>query len=1060
MNDPVKLLDWIYARRPWEDGLSASLRRYGFEEPQKAWQNLITLAGQLKFPDLFPDFFPALMQAISKSYSADIALHNLERFAGKIFDKNYLYTLLTDSPELLEALIILFSGSQVLTDTLLKDPSHFDWLRQPETLGKSKSKDALMRDFHEMAEQDTAPGKVPRLLRRFKKRECIRIGLRDLLGKVEMQETVEDLSNLADVCLQVAYEHEDRELRKKYGVPIYQAPDGHWKVSEFTILGMGKLGGKELNYSSDIDLIYIYTSSKGETRAEDPHSGPFTQVSNHEYFTKLAQRITTTLNEITEEGNVFRVDLNLRPEGRSGEIANSLASCEVYYQSWGQTWERQALLKARIAAGSVPLGKEFLSLMEPFIYRRSLDFSAIEEIKSMKKKIDLDLKGKKTGKGHIKLGFGGIREIEFIVQAYQLIFGGQNPDLRVVNTLKLMEKLRSCGFLTEEDFRHLKEAYIFLRNLENRVQISFGLQTHVLPVDEARLSVLARKMRLKGRSRKDLAARLMEEFERHTRFAGNMFANLFAGEKKQEAAEIAEAEPSPSAPGESGFSPKTLASRGFADPDRTFRFLKSLRDGPPFSHPSEKSIQDFYTIIPNILDHSTRVPKPDDAIQNLEKFVSVGAARETTLSLFQANPKFLELLLILFGSSDFLSQILVRQPGLVDILMDMEAIYRFKPPEKIAEDWRKMLDSCRDLAAKKIALRRAKQGEELRVGIRYLIKEADLAGTLADLSNLADVYLQTVLALALETIHENSDSPHPPPDDFAIFGLGKLGGNELNFGSDLDLLFVHDEPAPGEPPFPPGELSAHYAALSQLIYQLTAEMTPAGFAYKIDTGLRPEGGSGALVLSIQGYEEYFKTRARIWEKQALIRTRFIAGKPGMEKSFLKVVHEFTYGEKLEYGSLIEISRLRERMEKELAREPKKGKNVKLGFGGLADIEFTLQILQLMHGHQIPRLRRTNTLETLKLCAAYGVIGQGGADQLEQSYLFLRNLECALRLLYQPFTNYLPRNRTSLAALAKLLGYEGNEGERADTLMRDYGKTTHLVRSFYRRTIDTLLRKAL
>ena len=1031
----------IHQRQPWDETLP--LQAFGIREPETAWKNLVALAGHAQFEKLYPDFFRILLELIASSHNADMALHNFERFSEKFLDKDHLYTQLTESPSLFVALIFLFSGSQVLTDALLKEPSYVDWLSRPETLANSKSKDMLMRDFYEMAEFQSK--NIFSVLRKFKKREYIRIGLRDLLGKVGFKETVEDISNLADVCLQAAYEHADRELQKKFGRPVYQDANGNWIESEFAILGMGKLGGRELNYSSDIDLIYIYTSSQGETRSTSESS--ITSISNHEYFTKLALDITKSLHEITSDGNVFRVDLELRPEGNSGEIVNSLTSCEIYYQSWGRTWERQALIKARVSAGSENLGKEFFEMIEPFIYRRSLDFEAIEEIKSMKYQINKSLKGKHS-KGNIKLGFGGIREVEFTIQAYQLLLGGRDKSLRVRDSLGAMKTLYEKNILTEADHNHLREAYIFLRNLENRVQITFGLQTYLLPDNEIDLAVLARKMRIAGDSQKNLADNLMKEYETHTRFVGTLFAEQFVEKEKREAAETLSSEWDRSRIGEEQFTESMLAEIPFLpDPKRTYRFLKSFRDGTQFSHPSVQSIQEFYSIIPKIFQQCRRVPKPDSAIENLCRFVEATGARESFLSLFQSNEKFLELLLILFGSSGMLSQILIKRPDLVDVLTDMEAIYRFKLAEKIQEDLNSALKTSPDFESKSLVLRRTKQAEELRIGVRYLIKEADLAGTLEDLSNLADVFLQTVYRIACE---EQKSGNH---NDFCIIGMGKLGGHELNFGSDLDVLLVYDE---GESDPPPEGFSGYYSALSQMIYKLTSEMTSAGYAYKIDTELRPEGDAGALVLSVQGYEKYFKSRARIWEQQALVRARFVAGNAEVGKKFIEAVHQFVYQDKFEYGSLIEISRLRERMEQELAKESTKGKNVKLGFGGLADIEFAVQIIQLMHGKKFPRLRQTNTLSALKSFVALGLIDQDMAEELQDSYLFLRNLECALRIIRQTPTNTLPKDNKELAPLARLLGYEDAEIQ-AGSLLIDYDRHTQRVRKHYRKTIGNLLR---
>ena len=1048
-----ELIYRIHQREPWNEALSEPLQSLAFCEPETAWKDLIALAGHAHFEKLYPDFFQVLLELIFSSHNADMALHNFERFSEKISDKDYLYTQLTESPPLFVALVFLFSGSQILTDTLLKEPSYVNWLSKPETLVNSKSKDILMRDFYEMAGDEFQSKNIFSALRKFKKREYIRIGLRDLLGKVDFKETVEDISHLADVCLQAAYEHADRELRKKFGVPVYQDVNGNWVESEFAILGMGKLGGLELNYSSDIDLIYIYTSSQGETRPASDSDSSIKSISNHEYFTKLALEISKSLNEITSDGNVFRVDLELRPEGKSGEIVNSLASSEIYYQSWGRTWERQALIKARVSAGSENLGNEFFDMIEPFIYRRSLDFEAIEEIKSMKYKINKSLKGKNS-KGNIKLGFGGIREVEFTIQAYQLLLGGRDKSLRVRDSLGAMKILCEKNILTDEDHDQLREAYIFLRNLENRVQITFGLQTYLLPNNETDLAVLARKMRIPGEDPKSLADNLMQEYENHTRFVGKMFAEQFAEKEKREAAETLSGEWNRSRIGEEQFSESSLAEIPFLpDPKRAYRFLESFRDGAQFSHPSVQSIQGFYSIIPKIFQQCKMVPKPDAAIEDLCKFVEATGARESFLNLFQTNEKFLELLLILFGSSGMLSQILIRRPDLVDVLTDREAIYRFKLAEKIQEDLNRALKDSLDFESRSLVVRRIKQAEELRIGVRYLIKEADLAGTLEDLSNLADVFLETVYQIACEELEKKTGSFDLR--NFCIIGMGKQGGHELNFGSDLDVLLVYDE---GESDPPPQGFASYYSALSQMIYKLTSEMTPAGYAYKIDTELRPEGDAGVLVLSVKGYEKYFESRARIWEQQALVRARFVAGNAEVGKKFIASAHEFVYQDKFEYESLIEITRLRERMELELAKESIKGKNVKLGFGGLADIEFAVQILQLMHGKKFPRLRQTNTLSALRNFVALGLVDQDMAEELQDNYLFLRNLECVLRIIRTTPTNTLPKDNKALVPLARLLGYGGEDAESlAGALLADYEIHTQQVRKHYRKAIGNLLR---
>ncbi|PIR00101.1 MAG: bifunctional [glutamate--ammonia ligase]-adenylyl-L-tyrosine phosphorylase/[glutamate--ammonia-ligase] adenylyltransferase [Nitrospinae bacterium CG11_big_fil_rev_8_21_14_0_20_45_15] len=1036
--------------------LEKLLRECAFENPSADWKEILRISKQCNFTELYPTFFADFFQFLKESFDSNIALKNFSRFSDLIADKNHFYSLLTTRPDFHKNLIFLFSGSQVLTDTLFQNPSLIDWLRLPEVLSKSKNKDAFQRDYYELAGDYYNTDRTPTLLRQFKKREYLRVGLRDLLGLASFEETAGDITRIADVAMQVAYEYADHVCQKKYGVPYYEDLDGKKLKAEFAILGMGKLGGQELNYSSDIDLIYIYTSSKGETQKEGEGSTQ-QSITNHEYFTKLSQIVTKTLHEITSEGNVFRVDLDLRPEGKSGEIVNSLASCEIYYQSWGRTWERQALIKARVSAGSEALGKQFFDRLEPFIYKRSLDFSSIDEIKAMKQKINLSLQRKSGNRTNIKLGFGGIREIEFIVQSYQLIFGGRNTSLRVSNTLAVLKRLCEREFIEKEDYIRLRDAYIFLRNLENRVQISFGLQTHDLPDEEKPLRALARKMGIKA-TPKDAPTALMEIFRFHTEYVGAQFTALLADKENRDAAENASLQWSQAAERETMFSLERVEECSFKDPQRTFKFLEALREGAAYSHPTEKSIQNFDFLFPKILRFSENAPNPNSAVENWVKFIESSGARESYLSLFKSNEKFLELILMLFGSSDFLSEILIKQPGTIDVAMDMEAIYRFKSPEKIRDELKAQLEFLKDFSAKKLALRRFKQGEELRCGLRYLIGEQDIMAVLEDLSNLADVFIQTVYNLAFEEL--NSKTGEPLQTDFAIFVLGKHGGRELNFGSDLDVIFVYDLPDETLEDHEVAELSAHYSSWSQLIFSLTSEVTTAGVAYKMDADLRPDGGGGSLVMSFEGYRDYFKNRARIWERQAMTRARFVAGKPELGEKFRKLAQEFTYSKKLEYGELIEISRLRERMVVELAQESKKGLNVKLGSGGLADIEFILQIMLLKYGSQYPKLRLTNSLDALLQFAQSGLLDEGTVLKIKDHFLFLRRLECVLRLWNPNSKNYLPKDSASLIVVARLLGYSGSDEETSEQLLADYEKHSTQVRAFYNKTLDYLLRTSL
>ena len=1048
-----KLFNSIYNCDPWQDSFQKTLREYKFLEPKKSWENFLLLSGHVNFQRLFPDFFKTFIELIKKSYNPDLALHNFERFTQTINDKNYLYTILSTSPETLKSLIVLFSGSQVLTDSLISEPSFFEWINNSEIINNSRSKDEFMRAYYEFAEENYLADNTPQQLRKFKKREYIRIGLRDLLGKTDFEETGRDLSCLADSSLQVAYEYAAEKMKKKYGIPYYKTDNKEIKEVEFAILGMGKLGGLELNYSSDIDLIYIYTSSNGETQGADDCSGTIT-ISSHEYFTKLAVLLTKTIDEITPNGNVFRVDLGLRPEGTSGQIANSLESCEIYYQSWGRLWERQALMKARVSAGSEVLGKTFFDMMEPFIYRKSIDYTVVKEITGMKEKINESIQKKKLNVRNIKLGKGGIREVEFTVQAYQLIFGGREKNIRRANTLEGLNDLSKLNYIKKTEHQQLKEAYVFLRNIENRVQISFGLQTHDLPEDKFLLAVLALKMNIEGDSIEELNNKLNDEFTRHTQTVSNIFSALFKKEKGRELgnniSKIVEIK---------SLNERILKRVPFQSNKNALRFLKILRDGPKFSHPTEKSINNFYKILPKILDGCCEAPMPNSALENLVKFIESSKARESFLALFVENKKFLELLLKIFGSSNLISDILIKQPDLIDVIRDTESIYRFKNKTNLNKEINQNLNNCNNFEEKKDTLRRFKQGEELRIGIRYIIGEADIEGTLEDLSSLAETHLENAYQIAFIKLKNQYNKEKIIPDSFSIIGMGKLGGSEINFKSDLDLIFVYED-VKNDSVFS-GDIVLFYTKIYQLLHELTSQVTSAGYVYKIDSDLRPEGKSGLMINSIKSFEEYYKQRARTWEQQAMVRARFIAGNQQTGDNFINMVRKFTYRPKLEYESIIQISRLREKIEKDLSEEVIKGKNVKLGYGGLADIEFSVQILQMMYGEKNKRLKETNTLLAVAQLDALGLIDHKDSENIKKSYLFLRNLECALRIQNISPMSHLPKEQEKLLMLARFLNYSEKESiGTVKKFLSDYTQTTKEIRIFYNKTIDILLRTAL
>jgi glutamate-ammonia-ligase adenylyltransferase len=514
-----------------EKEASGALLELGFSDGKKAFKNLTLI----KRSPLGKQIDALSTKAIA-SPSPDQALTNLERITENT-PRNTLSRFIEDR-ENIERLITICGSSPYLSTILAQNGEFFEELFLGNALNVGKDLPVFQKELGEWtngAEEFDAMGKA---LRRYKKREYLRIGARDLMGIATMEEVTRELSDLASASLDSAYSFCIEGLKRSYGIPVYTDENGNEQEAEFSVIGLGKLGGRELNFSSDIDIIYVYTTEKGETKGLSDK--PESRLPLHTFFVKLSEKITRLISRATDEGFVFRVDLDLRPGGRSGDIANTLRSCEIYYESWGQTWERGAMIKARCVAGGKELGERFLEMIRPFVYRRYLDFTAIEEIKSMKEKIDLVLLRRNPETVDVKLGAGGIREMEFFCQALQLIHGGRRPETRERNTIKAIKRLNEQKLLADIDARDLTQGYIFLRNLEHRIQIVEGRQTQAIPARPEELERLARMMGFRDTEVKKAGQHFWEEYKKKTKRVYEIYRSLFYTPKEGLLTEVPE----------------------------------------------------------------------------------------------------------------------------------------------------------------------------------------------------------------------------------------------------------------------------------------------------------------------------------------------------------------------------------------------------------------------------------------------------------------------------------------------------------------------------------------
>ncbi|MFO7577156.1 MAG: bifunctional [glutamate--ammonia ligase]-adenylyl-L-tyrosine phosphorylase/[glutamate--ammonia-ligase] adenylyltransferase, partial [Pelovirga sp.] len=801
----------------------------------------------------------------------DAALNNLERLFDSV-DRDLLTAVLRD-PLRRQRLLTLLGGSAFLSAILFRQRHYFPELFADKRLEQSSSEDAMLADLRRLIADDADFFQLKAGLRRYKAQQILRIGARDLCRLAPLEEVTGELSDLAAAALQRAYEICSAQLQKDYGPPLQEDADGRQRSASMTILGMGKLGGRELNFSSDIDLIYCYSSTRGETGGGQRGE----KISLHRYFVKLAEMITRALHQVTEDGFVFRVDTRLRPDGNSGDLAISLDGAETYYESWGQSWERAAMLKARPVAGSIPLGNELLRRLKPFVFRRYLDFGMIEDIKVMKQKINASLERHQEQERNLKLGVGGIREIEFFIQALQLVNAGTRPHLQQRNSLQMLDLLRQEGLVSAADQQTLSEAYRFLRTAEHRIQVVQEQQTHSLPQDPRAFEVLARRS---GFADGDAFSAALD---RHRQGVHAIFRDLFHSADEEMTEVRPEVKLILSADADVDLVKDLLEEKGFVNPDAAYTALQVLRGGSSSRRLTRRGHRCLEKLAPLLLGELLDSPNPDQALNNLDAFLNSIRARSSFFSLLVENPAIVRLLVALFGSSQLLSRIFIQRPELLDTMVSQSYAVETKTREQMSEELAEQLALAEDFELRLDVLRRFRNEEFLRIALNDLHGQIRQGGTARQLSLLAEVCLEHAWRIARQELAPRFGAPYGEgtadiarETAFSVVGMGKLGGHELNYHSDLDIIFIYAEegttrPLPDTDPARYRQLSNHeyFAKLAQRIITILTLVTREGFVYKIDTRLRPSGNQGPLVTSLAAFRRYHCEAAQPWERQAM-----------------------------------------------------------------------------------------------------------------------------------------------------------------------------------------------
>jgi len=1021
----------------------------GVQDLPQAGRNLELLRSSLG-PDAFEEQIPKVLASLGAAADPDLAINHLERLVSNPDDASLFLSLCAKSPSALPELLTLFGASRFLSLFFIAHAHDMlVLLSDPAYLTVREGKDRMAHDLDALLPPACGEQDLLRTLRIFRRRELIRIALRDLLERADCAETTAALSYLAEVCLQASYVRILDELTSRFGRPMTAASNGT-SPAGFAVIAMGKLGGRELNFSSDIDLMYVY-NDEGETEGSvAPGGGAQGRISNHEFFVKLAEKLTAAIGRSTEDGFVFRVDLRLRPEGQRGPLAQTLSGYEIYYESWGQAWERAALIKARPAAGDPSVGAEFLTRITPFVFRKYLDYGAIVEIREMKEKINREVRQKGREHRDVKLGYGGIREIEFLVQALQLIYGGRDGALRERNTIKALHLLAQKGLLTYEENADLARAYVFLRTVEHRIQLLDDLQSQTMPQDQAGLRTLARRAGYRTQGGEIDA--LLRDYVRHTDRVRNIYDAL-----------LSQTSGGPAAEGDASqfgvlLDPDTgerealpvLARYGFRDPAKAYRDLLLLREGAAFVHQTPRSRKLFSELFPGIFGEIIGSPDPDMALNHLESFLAGQGSWEAFQAFAKQDPRIVKALIAVFANSEYFSRMLVRSPHLLEDVLDNEKASGLGAAEKMRRDLGALLRRTTDLPEKLDVLRRFKHREEMRIGMADLL--SDISSPLASrsLSRLAETCLGAALTLAAAEIG-GKYGIKDALTGLAVIGAGKLGGRELTYGSDLDILFVYSEERSCAPP--PGlTVFELFSKVAEKTISYLTTMTREGFVYRVDTRLRPTGSKGSLVQSIEAFRSYYADQAETWERQALVNGRFVAGDSGVGREFIGTIEGLIYRRTERAILAADIRAMRKRMEEELGKEDSRRYNIKQGVGGIVDIEFVAQFLQLVHGHERRRIRVPGVPNAFRALKREGLLPAAEHRMLLDAYVFLRMLESRMRIVTNQASSELSRDPKKLLTLARRFGYEDDALGAGEKLLRDYERRRKEVREAFERTV--------
>ncbi|GAB6033851.1 bifunctional [glutamate--ammonia ligase]-adenylyl-L-tyrosine phosphorylase/[glutamate--ammonia-ligase] adenylyltransferase [Galenea microaerophila] len=897
---------------------------------------------------------------------------------------------------------------------------YFELLTPSQLQKPLPAADLIKTDVEDAVHSATSITELKKKLRQQRNLYLAKIAYQDLTGTTATPTILKALSALADALIQAAYQWLYENFSQRYGIPMGEESG---EPQQLIILGMGKLGGQELNFSSDIDLIFVYPET-GSTAGKNA-------ISNELFFTRLGQAFNQVMTEVTEDGFVYRVDMRLRPFGQTGPLVSSFNALEIYYQRHGRAWERYAALKARpITGDSASIDQLFRQIIQPFVYRRYTDFSAIEAIRELKRLIRQDVQ-KKGRDQNIKLGEGGIREAEFVVQAFQLIYGGRMPRLQTQSFLQALQAILVEGFMDEEDGALFREAYLYLRRVENLLQEWNDQQTQILPTDAQQQQFLAERM---GHS--DYASFLLELGLQRS-VVQQQFSLVFEDTDSSATQNTDQADQSTFLWIEQLLSDvdqddeddleaveQGLAALGWqaADRDKAIEVLNRFKQSRAFKYASAESIERLKVVLPQLLQKVVEQSQPIVSLERVLSVLETILQRSIYLVLMQENPQTIQNLVVVCAASPWLTQQLAKTPALLDQLIEAETLAQLPNAQVLKQEAMEIaLHAIHDEAGS-VALdeelfmnqiRLWKHRQVFKVAVADIEQLVPVMQVSDHLTWIAEAALNACVHFASVWMRQRSGLPggltDPDFNPFMVIGYGKLGGIELGYGSDLDLVMLYHGVSPSERSTGAQALenSLYFLRLGQKLIALMTTLMPTGKLYEVDTRLRPNGKSGLMVTDFDSYQAYIEKKAWVWEHQALVRARPVWGVCSNNQAFNQFRAQFLQQPRDKETIRQAVTEMLNKMRKALDKSDAQQLDLKYGEGGIVEIEFLVQYLVLVNAHTCPSLTLwTDNIRLMQEMEQNSVLSGNAVKVLREAYQRYR--ECYHRKALQNAKTIVPK----------------------------------------------------